>query len=126
MLKPTLKSCGSLWASRGRGVMPSLLPIALMLCASIWCSPSAQAATRTVTSLADDGTAGTLRSQIAASTSGDTINFSVTGTISLLQAQGRLSINKDLTISGPGASALTVSPTSGVQMGIFEIGSGVV
>jgi hypothetical protein len=45
------------------------------------------ATTDTVTSLADDGSAGTLRSVIAAASPGDTINFSVSGTITLTSGQ---------------------------------------
>jgi parallel beta-helix repeat protein len=48
-----------------------------------------------------------LRDAIAKATAGDTINFSVTGTITL--NSGELSIDKNLTINGPGAAQLTVS-----------------
>ena len=44
---------------------------------------------------------------IAAASPGDTIDFSVTGTITL--TTGQIAFAKDLTISGPGAAALTVS-----------------
>jgi CSLREA domain-containing protein len=70
------------------------------------------AATLTVNSLADpgDGTCDlsecTLREAIADATSGDTINFSVTGTINL--TVGELLIEKDLTINGPGMNNLTI------------------
>ena len=69
----------------------------------------------TVTSTAD-GTANAancpgancrLRDAVAASNSGDTINFAVAGTITL--TQGQLLINNDnVTITGPGASQLTI------------------
>jgi hypothetical protein len=65
--------------------------------------------TLTVTNSADSG-AGSLRAEIAASSSGDTIVFapSLDGqTIGL--TTGVLDINKSLTIQGPGASQLTVS-----------------
>ena len=72
----------------------------------------AQAATRTVTSLADDGSPGTLRSQVAAAASGDTIVFSVSGTIRLNDYPTHqpgvlgpeITMDKNLTISGAGAS----------------------
>jgi hypothetical protein len=48
-----------------------------------------------------------LRDAVAKATAGDTINFSVTGTITL--NSGELSIDKNLTINGPGAAQLTVS-----------------
>ena len=65
------------------------------------------AATDTVTSLADDGSSGTLRSVIAAAAPGDTINFSVSGTITL--TSGTLALSQNLTISGPGAANLAIS-----------------
>lgn len=58
------------------------------------------AATQTVTSLADDGSAGTLRSRIAAAAAGDTIAFTPTGTVTLLL--GELLLDKNLILTGPG------------------------
>jgi hypothetical protein len=57
--------------------------------------------------LGDSG-AGTLRQAIldASSSCGDTINFAVSGVITL--TSGELPIAKNLTISGPGANVLTV------------------
>lgn len=78
-----------------------------------------QAATITVTSTADSG-AGSLRDAIAAASSGDIINVSVTGTITL--TGGRLTIDKSLTITGPGASGLAVSGNNTAQ--VFVINSG--
>ena len=85
-----------------------------------------QGATLTVTSSGDSG-AGTLRQAIldASSSGGDTINFDLTGTITL--TSGQLFIHKNLTISGPGANVLTVrrSPVGGTpDFRIFSIGSG--
>jgi hypothetical protein len=65
--------------------------------------------TLTVTSAADSG-AGSLRAEIAAAHSGDTINFapSLDGkTITL--TSGQLLLNKSLTIDGPGAGQLAIS-----------------
>ena len=65
-----------------------------------------------VNSLADDGdgtctdTKCTLRDAMAFASSGATITFSVTGTITL--AHGQLIIVKDVTIAGPGADRLAV------------------
>jgi len=58
-----------------------------------------------VTSLADDGSAGTLRSQINASSAGDTIAFtpSLKGTITLAS-----SISLPCNIQGPGADIITI------------------
>ena len=62
-----------------------------------------RAATCTVTNTNDSGT-GSLRDAIAMCSSGDTIVFSVTGTITL--TSGELVIEKNLTIMGPGAGSL--------------------
>jgi predicted outer membrane repeat protein len=78
-------------------------------------TPAAVAGTITVTSN-QDGAANAancpgpncrLRDAIAKAVAGDTINFSVTGTITL--NSGELSIDKNLTINGPGAAQLTIS-----------------
>src|SRR5689334_5761979 len=65
----------------------------------------AWATTRTVKNLKDDGSADSLRELINASVAGDTINFSVSGTIRLTK---ELEIGRSLTIVGP-AGGLTVS-----------------
>ena len=65
------------------------------------------------------GTGTSLREAIAAAVSGDTIDFSVTGTINLNQ-NSPLVINKSLTVSGPGASFLTIrafDPTPATKNG---------
>jgi parallel beta-helix repeat protein len=70
--------------------------------------------TITVNTLVDGiGVSGTsLREAIAAAAEGETINFSVTGTINLVTGSTNdnrhLTINKSLTISGPGADLLTI------------------
>ena len=64
------------------------------------------AATNAVTTTADTG-AGSLRQVVAGSTAGDNISFTVTGTITL--TSGEIALDKDLTISGPGANVLAVS-----------------
>jgi predicted outer membrane repeat protein len=64
--------------------------------------------TLTVLNLQDSGS-GSLRQAIVNAASGDTINFAVglSGTIEL--TSGALAISKDLTITGPGPGALTIS-----------------
>jgi hypothetical protein len=66
----------------------------------------ARAAVLTVTSLADVG-AGSLRDRVASSAAGDTIQFAVTGTITLSSA---ITITHTLDVQGPGAAALIVDP----------------
>jgi hypothetical protein len=81
--------------------------------------PVSQAATITVTSTADSG-AGSLRDAITTASSGDTINITVTGTITL--TGGAVTITKSLAISGPGASLLAVSGNNAKQ--VFVVNSG--
>jgi hypothetical protein len=74
------------------------------------------ATTYKVTSLVDNSssltTAGTLRYSLANAASGDTIVFSVTGTITLDctdPGDGPLVISQNVTISGPGAANLAIN-----------------
>jgi CSLREA domain-containing protein len=75
--------------------------------------PYRNAATITVDTLTDedDGSCSdgdcSLRDAIAVAQAGDTIDFGVTGTITLTVDQ--LTVDKDLTISGPHANDLTIS-----------------
>jgi hypothetical protein len=68
--------------------------------------PRTLLSTLTVLNLNDSGF-GSLRQAILSASSGDTINFAVNGQITL--TSGPLSINQNLTVSGPGAANLTVS-----------------
>ncbi len=71
---------------------------------------SAQAATLSVFTSADSGL-GSLRAQLAAAASGDTITFAVTGTIVL--TSGEIVVTgKNLNIAGPGAGNLTITTNS--------------
>jgi len=80
----------------------------------------AMSATVTVTNTNDSG-AGSLRQAIITANPGDIINFSVTGTITL--TTGELVINKNLTITGPGALNLTISGNNTSR--VFNVTSGV-
>src|SRR6059036_1241045 len=80
----------------------------------------------TVTSTADSGP-GSLRTAIAGAAPGDTIVFSVTGAITL--TSGELLINKDLIISGPGMTNLTIQRSTAAgaaEFRIFNVDSGIV
>src|SRR4029077_13616238 len=55
----------------------------------------------------NDSGAGSLRQAIADANENDTIDFAVSGTITL--TTGHLEVNKNLTISGPGAANLAVN-----------------
>jgi hypothetical protein len=82
--------------------------------------------TLTVTNNLDTGAAGdgSLRGEIAAASSGDTINFdpSLAGqTVTL--TNGELKITQSLDIEGPGANQLTVSGNNASR--VFDINGGV-
>src|SRR5437899_3212704 len=88
------------------------------------CAAPLLATTLTVNNLNDTGP-GSLRQRISEAAANDTINFSVSGTIKLTSAA--LLIDKNLTISGPGANVLTVqrSTAGGTpQFRVFEIAIG--
>lgn len=71
-----------------------------------------QAATVTVTNTNDSG-AGSLRQAIADASAGDTMNFSVTGTIVLAS---ELAVDKALTIHGSAAPGIVVSGNNSVRV----------
>jgi hypothetical protein len=80
--------------------------------------------TLTVTSAADDGSAGTLRAVVASANAGDTIKFATKlkgDTITL--TQGQLAITKNLAIEGLGVENLAISGNNASR--IFDISSGV-
>lgn len=79
----------------------------LISIASALTAAATHAAILEVTTTADSG-AGSLRTQIAAAASGDTINITATGTISLTTGE-ILTTAKDLIITGPGANSLTIT-----------------
>ena len=100
-----------------RNVAKALLALGTVS-AQIW-TPIV-AATITVNSTSDGG-AGSLRQAIQNAAPGDTINFSVTGVITL--TSGELLIAENLSIVGPGASSLAVSGLSNSR--VLEISSNV-
>jgi len=113
---PTV-SLASIRARRGDG--PAAFA-AMAACFTIFTlAGTACAATLTVTNLNDSG-AGSLRDSIASASPGDTIQFQVTGTITL--TSGELLIAQSLTITGPGASQLAISGNHASR--VIEIAAG--
>jgi hypothetical protein len=110
--------------------------LVLILWSTMAAQPAHAARTWVVTSLGDNSpwtscTAGdcTLRSAINSASSGDTIIFapSVIGTIHLLTSYRGFTIDKNLTIDGPGAFKLTISGSGGgsnKDFSVFTVNSG--
>src|SRR5438552_7605858 len=94
-----------------------LLFLITLVCAAAASMPSVYAATITVQDTGDGaanaancpGAGCRLRDALAAASSGDTIDFSVTTSATITLTSNRLLIVKNLTINGPGANQLTVS-----------------
>ena len=84
------------------------LTLCAPICLGLVCAAavSADANIITVTNT-NDGGPGSLRQALADANDGDTITFAVTGIIGL--TSGELVINRNITISGPGANLLAVS-----------------
>ena len=78
----------------------------------------------TVTTTNDNLSAGSLRQAIANATNGGTINFAVTGTITLTNALP--AIFKGLTINGPGAGNLTISGNNLYRIFFVDAGTNTV
>src|SRR5271165_6245156 len=112
---------------QGFGIAGSRFVLALLRAGGVACvmlgASAPQAATLTVTNNNDTGV-GSLRAEVAAAASGDTINFAptVTGTITL--TSGEIDINTNLTITGPGAGTLTVSGNNSSLVFNVTLGGG--
>jgi hypothetical protein len=94
-----------------------------LLCAAVASWASVHAATITVTNT-NDGGPGSLRQALAIAQDGDTIQFSVTGTIILTSGPLSVPESKVINISGPGASALVVNGNATTFL--FRLGRGTV
>jgi hypothetical protein len=84
--------------------MKTFLSLSVFASVIILAESCVKASVLTVTSLADSGS-GSLRDQVAASAAGDTIQFSVNGSILL---NSSITISHTLTIQGQGPANLTV------------------
>ena len=86
----------------------AFLSLGVWICFAFVCalSASAHANTITVVNINDSGP-GSLRQALADANDGDTIDFTVTGTIGL--TSGELLVNKSVTVSGPGKDVLAVN-----------------
>jgi hypothetical protein len=119
-----LNSCnemkGPLMSQRSFNSNRRRLLFATWLSALCLIALTAQAATITVTNSNDSG-AGSLRQALAGANDGDTVNFGITGTITL--TTGELLVDKSVTISGPGAASLTVDGNLAGR--VFHVSSGV-
>ncbi|PYI88184.1 MAG: hypothetical protein DME26_04050 [Verrucomicrobia bacterium] len=96
----------------------SVCGICLVLALAFWPVPHTLAATITVSTTNDNG-AGSLRQAIQTAAPGDTIEFSVTGAITLMN--GELAIATNLTIVGPGHASLTVLRSTASNTPPFRI-----
>jgi predicted outer membrane repeat protein len=95
----------------------SILAVLLIVLLSF--NAASAATTWTVTSTADTNTPGTLRYAIDNANSGDTIVFNLSGCPCTIYLNSLLpNISKDLTITGPGATSLTIDGNSNQVLGI--------
>ena len=104
-----------------RLTLPALLAATLTVLGLA--APAARATTRTVSNRNDTG-AGSLRAVVAASAAGDTITFSVTGTITL--TSGQIILGQPVTIQGPGAGALAIDGNHNTNILVISATSGTV
>lgn len=98
-----------------------LLALALLLALVGLTTPVARAASLIVTNTNDSG-AGSLRQAIADAASGDTITFSLPNPSTITLAS-QLTIDKNLTITGPGVSQLTISGNNTTR--VFSVPAGI-
>ena len=120
-------------ATRRKRRIPALLlalPGVLCLASSAFAAPLSITSTLVVTNTNDTG-AGSLRGVLTAAASGDTVVFDTgafpagQGTVIALTGP-RIMINKNLTVQGPGAGAVTVSDSSDGILGVTGSNSAII
>ena len=104
-------------------VKPRMLLPFTLLCAAVASWQSVYAATITATNTNDTGP-GSLRKALAIAQDGDTIQFSVTGTIILTSGPLSVPESRAINISGPGANALVINGNATTFL--FSLGRGTV
>jgi VCBS repeat-containing protein/predicted outer membrane repeat protein len=102
-------------------IRPTVLLLALLFASLLGLAPTARAASLAVTNTNDSG-AGSLRQAITDAASGDTITFNLSGCPCTITLASQLEINKALTITGPGASTMTISGNNAVR--VFNVVAG--
>ncbi|NTV52633.1 MAG: hypothetical protein HGA76_06435, partial [Candidatus Firestonebacteria bacterium] len=81
-------------------------------------------ATRVVTSTADTLVSGTLRYEIVNAASGDIIVFNLAYPAAITLTGGVLTLNKNLTVLGPGVNYLTINGNNATR--VFDISAGTI
>src|SRR5262245_8954181 len=94
-----------------------------LLCSAVVATQVVNAATITVTSTSGRGP-GSLRQAVATAQSGDTIDFGVTGTITLTGGPLNVPEFRVINIDGPGANALAINGNATTFL--FNLGPGTV
>jgi len=91
-------------------------------------APTRPAATLVVSNCLDDGSPGSLRSVISGAADGDVIDMTALSCSTITLATGSIDVNVDnLTINGPGASALAIDgDANGTVFDCFGTGGGTV
>jgi hypothetical protein len=98
----------------------ALFRLSTRICSALICALGicANANIITVTNTNDNGP-GSLRQALTIANDGDTISFAVTGTVTL--TSGGLPVNKNITISGPGADQLSIDGNQTILIfGVFN------
>ena len=90
------------------------------IAAVLLCSLTVASATMITVTNTNDSGPGSLRQALGIANDGDTIDFAVSGTITL--TSGELLVNDSITISGPGAANLAVDGNTDIR--VFHVSPG--